>query len=169
MVEAASGATGLPPIDPKVRDLILRMAGENPRRGLPPDQGELLKLGITVSHDYWERAAVPWLTRDVLPRRWCPPGYDRLSPPIVHWNAERRAAAVAPVERRLPRVLRLRGPARMSVAGASAIRRGRRVPAARCPRPRETWRPRARAGVDGRWHDHNRGDLGLGRVRDESE
>lgn len=40
---------GRPPIDPEVRELILRMGRENPRWGYLRIKGELLKLGITVS------------------------------------------------------------------------------------------------------------------------
>jgi putative transposase len=43
------GGPGRPPIDPEVRNLILRMATENPRWGYLRIKGELLKLGITVS------------------------------------------------------------------------------------------------------------------------
>ncbi len=40
---------GRPPIDQAVRELILRMAGENARWGYLRIKGELLNLGITVS------------------------------------------------------------------------------------------------------------------------
>ncbi len=40
---------GRPPIDPELRQLILRLGRENPRWGYLRIKGELLKLGITVS------------------------------------------------------------------------------------------------------------------------
>ena len=44
-----SGRPGRPPIDPEVRALILRPAGENHRRGCVRIEGELRKLGIRAS------------------------------------------------------------------------------------------------------------------------
>jgi transposase InsO family protein len=44
-----SGLPGRPPIDPEVRELVLKIAKENPRWGCVRIQGELAKLGIRVS------------------------------------------------------------------------------------------------------------------------
>jgi putative transposase len=40
---------GRPPLDPSIKRLILRLAGENPRWGYLRIRGELLKLGVDVS------------------------------------------------------------------------------------------------------------------------
>src|SRR6266542_1561999 len=43
------GRPGRPAVDPQVRELVLRLARENPRWGYPRIAGELLKLGRRVS------------------------------------------------------------------------------------------------------------------------
>jgi hypothetical protein len=44
-----SGRPGRPPVDPEIRDLIVRLGRENPRWGYQRIRGELLKLGLPVS------------------------------------------------------------------------------------------------------------------------
>jgi hypothetical protein len=43
------GRPGRPPVDPEVRDLIVRFGRENPRWGYQRIRGELLKLGLRIS------------------------------------------------------------------------------------------------------------------------
>jgi transposase InsO family protein len=43
------GKRGRPPLDPEIRDVVLKMANANPLWGAPKIHGELFKLGIVIS------------------------------------------------------------------------------------------------------------------------
>jgi hypothetical protein len=54
---------GRPPIDARTRELVLRLAGENPRWGYQRIVGELSKLGLSVSPSHGspaDRARRAW-------------------------------------------------------------------------------------------------------------
>jgi Homeodomain-like domain len=74
---------GRPPIDPALRELILRLGRENPRWGYVRIKGELLKLGITVSAT---------TIANVLRRGGLGPAPRRVGPT---WGEFLRAQAVA--------------------------------------------------------------------------
>src|SRR5262249_27534408 len=48
-VGQAPHRSGRPPVEHRVRELVLRLARENPRWGYPRISGELLKLGVQIS------------------------------------------------------------------------------------------------------------------------
>ena len=67
----AHAALGRPPLDPQVKELIVRLARENPRWGYRRIVGELRKLGLRVS---------PSSVRTVLKCRQIPPTPRRSGP-----------------------------------------------------------------------------------------
>ena len=68
-----TGLPGRPPIGPDVRDLVLRIARENPRRGCIRIKGELAKLGIQIS-----ATTIRNLLANRATRSWRRVGLDRL-------------------------------------------------------------------------------------------
>ncbi len=129
---------GRPPIDPGVRDLILRMARENPRWGYLRIKGELLKLGITVSAT---------TIANVLRRGGLGPAPRRIGPT---WSQFLRAQGLRHLGHRGTRLRPKRGSARAAPdasrprLGRPTIARGRVVPQrGSCRRPNSG----SRAGV----------------------
>jgi len=77
------GKPGRPPVDSEIRQLVLRLAGENPRWGYPRIAGELLKLGHRVS---------PSTVRRLLARAGLEPAPRRSGP---SWRAFLRQQAAS--------------------------------------------------------------------------
>ena len=75
--------TGRPPIDPTIRRLIIRLAGENPNWGYRRIHGELLRLGHTIA------ASTVW---KILRTAGIDPTRDRTGP---SWSAFLRSQAKA--------------------------------------------------------------------------
>ena len=72
---------GRPPLDPKIRDLVVRLGPENPRWGCVRIQGELRKLGVRVGAT---------TIRTILRRAGVPPAPRRTGP---SWSEFLRAQA----------------------------------------------------------------------------
>jgi transposase len=65
-MDTASASGGRPPVERRIRELVLRLARENPRWGYPRIAGELLKLGVRVSPSTVRRLL---LAAGLTPRR----------------------------------------------------------------------------------------------------
>src|SRR4029450_438297 len=70
---------GRPPVNDRVRQLVLRLARDNPRWGYPRIAGELLKLGLRVSPSTVRRLLLAAGLRPA-PRREGPRWRDFLRP-----------------------------------------------------------------------------------------
>jgi putative transposase len=75
------GTLGRPPLDPAIRDLVIRLGRENPRWGCVRIQGELRKLGVRVGAT---------TIRTILRRAGLPPAPRRSGP---SWTQFLRAQA----------------------------------------------------------------------------
>ncbi len=76
--QSRSGHPGRPPIDPEVRDLVVRLGRENPRWGYQRIRGELMKLEIRISATT-VRTILLRHCLDPAPRR-AGPNVDRVPP-----------------------------------------------------------------------------------------
>jgi putative transposase len=96
-------SSGRPPIERRVRELVLRLARENPRWGYPRIAGELLKLGVHVS---------PSTVRRLLISQGLKPAPRRSGPSwraFIHQQAarsHRHDRAPRPPRRAHPRIRR---------------------------------------------------------------
>jgi putative transposase len=68
-VGAAATKPGPPPVDDRMRQLVLRLARENPRFDYPRIAGELLKLGLRVSPSTVRRLLLVGAGLQPAPRR----------------------------------------------------------------------------------------------------
>jgi putative transposase len=68
--------TGRPPIKREIRELVRRMAYENPLWSAPRIQGELLKLGLVIAET---------TVAKYMPKR------DKLEMAVRKWNSRRRS------------------------------------------------------------------------------
>lgn len=77
---------GRPPVEQRVRELVLRLARENPRWGYPRIAGELLKLGLTVS---------PSTVRRILRAAGLEPAPRRIGPSWQQFLRQQAASMLA--------------------------------------------------------------------------
>src|SRR5918995_1597838 len=79
-------SSGRPPVERRVRELVLRLARENPRWGYPRIAGELLKLGVRVS---------PSTVRRLLLRAGLKPAPRRTGPSWRDFLRQQAASTLA--------------------------------------------------------------------------
>jgi putative transposase len=77
---------GRPPVEQRVRELVLRLARENPRWGYPRIAGELLKLGLRVS---------PSTVRRILRAAGLEPAPRRIGPSWQQFLRQQAASMLA--------------------------------------------------------------------------
>jgi putative transposase len=81
-----TGQPGRPPVEPNVRDLIVRLGRENPRWGYQRIRGELMKLGIRISAT---------TVRTILLRRGLDPAPRRTGPTWTEFLRSQAAGILA--------------------------------------------------------------------------